>query len=143
MGDVAQAALLVAFPVAAAAGGAGLAGWRPPGPRLTSAIQHFAAGVVLAALAGEVLPDLRSEGEWAWASAGFALGVALVLALAAHGRQVDASAREHRRRAFPWACSSLSASTCSSTAFWWASVSSSARRRPSCSPWLSRSRSAS
>ena len=98
MSDVSQAALLVAFPVAAAAGGAGVASWRPPGPRLTSAIQHFAAGVVLAALVGEVLPDLRSEGRWVWATAGFAAGVTLVLTLAAQGRRVDEKARERSRR---------------------------------------------
>jgi len=34
-----------------------------PGPAAHQRIQHFAAGVVLAALAGEVLPDLRREGH--------------------------------------------------------------------------------
>lgn len=101
MSDVVRAALLVSFPVVAAAAGAGVASWRRPGPRLTSGIQHFAAGVVLAALVGEVLPDLRSEGQWAWASAGFAAGVALVLTLAAQGRRVDAGARERGGRRLP------------------------------------------
>lgn len=33
-----------------------------PGPRLVSAIQHFAAGVVFAAAAGEILPDVKHGG---------------------------------------------------------------------------------
>ena len=60
---VSTAGLLVLFPVGAAALGAGVAAWRRPGPQLTSGIQHFAAGVVFAALAGEVLPDLRRAGS--------------------------------------------------------------------------------
>ncbi len=53
-GVVAQAAILVAFPISAAAIGSGLAAWRRPGSTMTSAIQHFAAGVVFAAVAGEI-----------------------------------------------------------------------------------------
>lgn len=56
--------LLVLIPVAAAAVGAIIAVNRPPGPTLTSAIQHFTAGVVFAAAAGEILPDLKHEGFW-------------------------------------------------------------------------------
>lgn len=84
-----QAALLVSFPVAAGAIGSSLAAVRRPGPRLVSGIQHFAAGVVIAALAGELLPDLRHEGNLGWAVAGFIAGVALVLSLAAYGRRLD------------------------------------------------------
>jgi Predicted divalent heavy-metal cations transporter len=88
---VGQAAVLVAFPVGAAAVGSVIAVLRPPGPRLVSGIQHFAAGVVLAALVGEVLPDLRREGNLTWASIGFAAGAALVLSLGAYGRRRDAA----------------------------------------------------
>lgn len=52
-----------------------------PGPRLMSGVQHFAAGVVLAAVAGEVLPALRDEGHIGWATVGFLLGVVLVIGL--------------------------------------------------------------
>ncbi|NUR14857.1 ZIP family metal transporter [Terrabacter sp. C0L_2] len=93
MTAVTQAAGLVAFPVAAAALGATVATLRRPGPRLVSAIQHFAAGVVIAALVGEVLPDLRREGRLPASVAGFVLGVAVMLGLAAYGRRVD-QARE-------------------------------------------------
>lgn len=89
MSAVAQAALLVSFPVAAGAIGSTVAAVRRPGPRLVSGIQHFAAGVVIAALAGELLPDLRHEGNLGWAAAGFTAGVALVLSLAAYGRRLD------------------------------------------------------
>ncbi|MEO5315162.1 ZIP family metal transporter [Pseudarthrobacter sp. CC12] len=86
---VAQAAVFVAFPVAAAILGSLVAVLRPPGPKATSAVQHFAAGVVMAALAGEVLPDLRGEGSLPWAIAGFAAGTAVMLALGALGRALD------------------------------------------------------
>jgi ZIP family zinc transporter len=56
---------------------------------VVSGTQHFAAGVVIAALAGELLPDLRHEGNLGWAAAGFTAGVALVLGLAAYGRRLD------------------------------------------------------
>lgn len=91
MSLVGQATVLVAFPVAASAVGSVIAVLRRPGPRLVSAIQHFAAGVVVAALAGEVLPGLRQEGNLPWAVSGFTLGVAVVLALAAFGRRGKAA----------------------------------------------------
>ena len=47
------------LPVAAAIMGAAVAAYRRPGPVVASAIQHFAAGVVFAAAAGEVLPRLK------------------------------------------------------------------------------------
>lgn len=99
MSLVGQAAFLVSFPVAASAIGAGIAAVRPPGPRVVSAIQHFAAGVVIAALAGEVLPDLRGEGNLGWAVSGFVCGVTLVLGLAAYGRLIDGRERDSESRA--------------------------------------------
>ena len=89
MSPVTQALVLVAFPVAAAAVGTVLALVRPPGARLVSAIQHFAAGVVVAALAGELLPALREEGNLPYAVAGFAAGVILMLSLAANARRLE------------------------------------------------------
>lgn len=85
------AALLVLFPVSAAAVGAGAAAWRRPGPKLTSAIQHFAAGVVFAALAGEVLPDLRREGHLSAVLLGFSAGVVLLLCLGAYAKKQEAA----------------------------------------------------
>ncbi|BBY31516.1 ZIP family metal transporter [Mycolicibacterium sediminis] len=93
MSLVGQAAILVSFPVVASVIGSGIAAYRPPGPRVVSAIQHFAAGVVIAALAGEVLPDLRAEGHLGWAVSGFVCGVTVVLGLAAYGRRIDGRER--------------------------------------------------
>jgi len=90
-GVVVTAARLVLFPVAAAATGAGLAAWRAPGKKVTSGGQHFAAGVVFAALAGEVLPDLRGEGHLGAVLVGFTVGVGLLLALAAYRRRQEAA----------------------------------------------------
>lgn len=91
---VGTAGLLVLFPVGAAAVGAGVAAWRRPGPQLTSGIQHFAAGVVFAALAGEVLPDLRREGHLGAVLLGFTAGVVLLLALGAYAKRQEQAAEE-------------------------------------------------
>jgi ZIP family zinc transporter len=67
------------IPVAAAIVGAAVAVNLRPGPVLVSAVQHFAAGVVFAAAAGEILPDLKHTGS-VWATViGGALGVAAML----------------------------------------------------------------
>lgn len=67
------------IPVVAAALGAVLAAYRPPGPRLTSAIQHLAAGVVFAAAASELLPALKAENTAVPVVIGGAIGVATML----------------------------------------------------------------
>lgn len=50
-----------------------------PGPRIVSAIQHFAAGVVFAAAAGEILPEVKHAGELLPVFIGGALGVVVML----------------------------------------------------------------
>jgi zinc transporter, ZIP family len=70
---------LVAFPVFAGIIGGVVAVMRKPSPALVSGVQHFAAGVVLAAVAGEVLPDLRTRGPLWLIVAGFSAGVALLV----------------------------------------------------------------
>lgn len=52
-----------------------------PGPALVSAIQHFAAGVVFAAAASEILPDLKHAGAALPLAIGGAIGVAIMLAV--------------------------------------------------------------
>jgi ZIP family zinc transporter len=76
---VGSAALLVTFPIGAAVVSSTVAAVRRPGPRVTSAVQHFAAGVVFAAVAGEVLPDLRNQHSRTAMIIGFAAGVAAML----------------------------------------------------------------
>jgi len=69
------------IPVAATIAGGIVATYRLPGPRVRSAIQHFAAGVVFAAVAVELLPDVVHQRAPVAAVAGFALGVGTLLAL--------------------------------------------------------------
>jgi ZIP family zinc transporter len=49
------------IPVAASGIGGVIAVIRPPGKTLKSAIQHFAAGVVFAAAALELIPKVREQ----------------------------------------------------------------------------------
>jgi zinc transporter, ZIP family len=71
----------VALPVIAVLVGSVLAMLRPPGPRAQSYIQHFAAGVVFAAVAGEVLPEITHQRAPLEVILGFALGVAAMLGI--------------------------------------------------------------
>lgn len=86
---VGDASALVVFPVAAAVLGAVVAGLRQPGPTLTSGVQHFAAGVVFAAVAGEVLPSLRDQHSTSYLIIGFVVGVALMLGLRVVSKRVE------------------------------------------------------
>ena len=72
----------IAFvPVLATLTGACLALVRPPGRATISAVQHLAAGVVVAAAAAEVLPGLKHGGaEWAVALGG-GIGIGAMLAI--------------------------------------------------------------
>ena len=56
--------LFVLLPIVAVGLGALISVTRRPGPVTTSAVQHFTAGVVFAAAAGEILPDLKHQGFW-------------------------------------------------------------------------------
>lgn len=69
------------IPLAAGLLGALLAVVRRPGPKVTSAVQHFAAGVVFAAAAGEILPDILEQGGIVPTVAGGLAGIAVMLAL--------------------------------------------------------------
>jgi ZIP family zinc transporter len=73
--------LYAAFPVVAATAGGSIAAVKPPGPRLRSILQHFAAGVVFSVVAVELLPDIVKR-HLPWEVAlGFGAGVALMLVL--------------------------------------------------------------
>lgn len=69
----------LAIPAVAAVLGGVVAAFRPPGRRLQSVIQHFAGGVVFAAVAGELLPELMYEAAAIPTIIGFAVGVGLML----------------------------------------------------------------
>lgn len=71
--------IFAAIPVGAMALGGAFAIFRTPSAKAKSLIQHFAAGLVFAAVAVEVLPDLMHYHAPAWAGGGFTLGAATML----------------------------------------------------------------
>lgn len=77
--NVTTAASLVTFPVLAGILGGVVPSVRTPSAAMVSGVQHFAAGIVMAAVAGEVLPDLRSRGPLWLIVVGFSAGVAVDL----------------------------------------------------------------
>jgi ZIP family zinc transporter len=64
---------------------------RPPGPGIKSAIQHFAAGVVFAAAASEILPGLKHQGAGLPIAVGGGLGVVAMLLVREAGRRAGGS----------------------------------------------------
>ncbi len=73
--------MLVLFPtIAGIVGGIAAQMFAPPAA-LLSGVQHFAAGIVMAAVAGEVLPELRERGALWPIVVGFSAGVALLILL--------------------------------------------------------------
>ncbi|MEA2779490.1 MAG: zinc transporter, family [Rhodospirillaceae bacterium] len=79
--------LYTLVPVAAAILGACYALWRPPGPKTAAAIQHFAAGVVFSAAAGEILPDVTHVHSALPVVIGGGLGILLMSAVRWVGEQ--------------------------------------------------------
>lgn len=92
------------IPALAIIAGALLAVMRAPSPRAQSMVQHFAAGVVFAAVAGEVLPDLHDAHAPIPTVVGFAVGVALML-LVKH--LVESAAGGHAGEGAPRTAKSL------------------------------------
>jgi len=89
---VLRAVLFSLIPVAAAGVSGLIAAVRPPGRRVTSGIQHFAAGVVFAAAAIELLPGVLRQRPWV-AIVGFAAGIVVMFSFRALS-----TALERRRR---------------------------------------------
>lgn len=79
------------IPLAGLILGALAAVFRPPGPMMKSAIQHFAAGVVFAAAASEILPGLKHEGAALPIALGGGLGVLTMLLVKEAGRRFGGS----------------------------------------------------
>jgi ZIP family zinc transporter len=71
------------IPVSAVILGSLAAVWHRPGPAFVSAMQHLAAGVVFAAAAAEILPQIMHEASPLATLVGGALGVAAMLSLKA------------------------------------------------------------
>jgi ZIP family zinc transporter len=74
--------LYTLIPVAAAAVAGLIAATARPSEKVTSAVQHFAAGVVFAAAASELLPRVLTEDPWL-AIGGFAVGIAVMFGMRA------------------------------------------------------------
>ena len=64
---MAAALLFALVPLAAAALSGAVAAVHAPGEKVTSGLQHFAAGVVFAAAAIELLPGVLERSRW-WRS---------------------------------------------------------------------------
>jgi ZIP family zinc transporter len=75
-----QALSYTALAVVAALIGGVIAVYYPPGPQMESNVQHFAAGVVFAAVAAELLPDIHGRAPEV-VVVGFAIGVATMLGI--------------------------------------------------------------
>lgn len=81
--------MFAAVPAAAVIVGGVVAAVRTPGPKVQSAVQHVAAGVLFAALATELLPDVVHR-RLPWVTlGGFALGVIAMLLLKALARRLE------------------------------------------------------
>ena len=72
--------LAISVPAAALVAGAIMASVRRPPPWLSSLAQHLAAGVVLASVAVELIPELRTRSP-VLTAVGFSLGIVLMLGL--------------------------------------------------------------
>lgn len=68
------------IPVVATIAGGVVAAFRAPGEKIRISVQHFAAGIVFAAVAAELLPELVTNLRVIPLLAGFSAGVALMLA---------------------------------------------------------------
>ncbi|TSA85499.1 transporter [Deinococcus detaillensis] len=103
-----QLLLLTLIPVTATILGGVVASFRPPSPRVRSFVQHFAAGVVFAAVAGELLPQITKGHQPLGVVIGFALGVGVMLAVRALvGRLDPEEAEETDGEAAPRAATGL------------------------------------
>lgn len=89
---VVTALVLVAAPVAASVVGSTIAARRRFAASTISSLQHLAAGIVTAAVAGEVLPDLRDRHSLGATIVGFVAGVAVVMLLSDVERRTDLAA---------------------------------------------------
>lgn len=77
-----QTFLFTLIPLSAAVASGILASYWTPGPEARSYIQHFAAGVVLAAVTGELLPKVVESGQHVPAAVlGFVAGLGVMLAI--------------------------------------------------------------
>lgn len=82
------------FPATAATAGGLVGAFKPPGLRLKSAIQHFAAGVVFCVVASELLPDIVRRNMPVEVLIGFPLGVIAMLGIRSFTRDAERSVQQ-------------------------------------------------
>jgi len=80
---------LTLIPVGATLLGGAIATFKMPSAKARSLVQHFAAGVVMAVVAGELLPEMTREHRPLGVLIGFALGVALMLGVKALTERIE------------------------------------------------------
>ncbi len=91
LNEVTRVLLFTLIPVVAATLGGIFSAWRSPGPQLRSIVQHFAAGVVFAAAAGELLPEVVHE-KSVWAVViGGGLGIIAMLTVKQFAEKAEGS----------------------------------------------------
>lgn len=83
--------LFILLPVAAIVAGGSVAAFRSPGPKLSSAIQHFAAGAVFSAVADELVFDLLERDRLVPLIIGFVVGTALMLTIKVITERIEQS----------------------------------------------------
>ncbi len=77
-----QALLPTLIPVAAGIAGGTVAAFKPPSERVTSLVQHFAAGAVLGAVAGKLMPKIvETKQALPWVVVGLVAGLALMIGI--------------------------------------------------------------
>lgn len=86
-----SAVLYTLFPAAATVVGAAIALYRRPGDAAMRIIHHFTAGIVFAAAATEILPDLKQQSPWAVLLGG-AAGVLMMLLVRRLGERAQGPA---------------------------------------------------
>lgn len=73
--------LFTLIPAASMAGGSMLAIWRSPGPGARSGMQHLASGIVFAAIATELVPEMIEGRRYVPLLLGFVIGVGTMMAI--------------------------------------------------------------
>ncbi|CAI0973712.1 transporter [Serratia quinivorans] len=86
-----SAVLYTLFPATATVVGAAVALYRRPGAATMRIIHHFTAGIVFAAAATEILPDLKQQSPWA-VMLGGVVGVLLMLLVRRLGERAQGPA---------------------------------------------------
>lgn len=95
------------IPIGATLLGGVIAAVRTPSARVRSMVQHIAAGVVFAATAGELLPELMHARQPVATVFGFVLGVALMLGIKQLTHHEEAEGGEHGDEAVPRSATAL------------------------------------